>query len=46
MPIKINFQEKFEPKVPKVPISQLQAKWALPLTSAPQQFLLLDQFKA
>ena len=28
MPIKINFQEKFEPNVPKVPITQRGALWA------------------
>ncbi len=46
MPIKINFQEKFEPKVSKVPITQRGALWTPPLTSAPLQFLLPVQLTA
>ncbi len=30
MPIKINFQEKFEPKVSKMPITQRGALWTPP----------------
>jgi hypothetical protein len=30
-PIKIKNQKGFEPKMPKVPITQLPQKWALPL---------------